>query len=86
MTGRYADVIVYLLCSLSHISDSENQWELQKQVSEYVSCLETVDPIIATNYKTSITVTVVLEVEENSMLGALLKSMGIQSTDLKCQV
>lgn len=39
--------------------DSENQCELPKQVSEYVSCLRTADLIIATNYKTSITVTVV---------------------------
>lgn len=71
---------------LRHGSDSENQRELQKQVSEYVSRLQTADLIIATNYKTSITVTVVFEEEENSMLGALLKSMGIHSADLTCQV
>lgn len=72
---------------LGHSCDSENPRELQKQVLEYVSCLKTADLIIATNYKTSITVTVVFEEgEKNSMLGAPLKSMGIHCTGLTCQV
>lgn len=58
--------------------DSENQCELPKQVSEYVSCLRTADLIIATNYKTSITVTVVF-------LGGG-EFMGIHRAGLTCQV
>lgn len=78
--------LMYSASILSHGSDSESRRELQKQVSAYVSCLQTADLIIATNYQTSITVTVVFEEEENSMLWALLKSMGNHRADLTCQL
>lgn len=78
-----ADVIVCLLRCL----DTDNRRELRKQVSRHgVSCLQTAGLIIATNYKASITVTAVFEEAENGMLGAPLKSMGIHSADLTCQV
>jgi len=50
-----------------------------------MSCLQTADLIIATNYKTSITVTVVFE-EGGESYGALLKSLGIHRAGLTCQV
>lgn len=56
LTGGH-DVIVLLLCCLnttgsgSEKKKTKNQRELQKQVSEYVSCLQTAGLIIATNYK-----------------------------------
>lgn len=57
-------------------------------MSEYVSCLQTADPIIATNYKASITVTVLFDGEKKKKKKEACwgLSMGIHSSGLTCQL